>query len=153
MWLQVEAAWGAAPAQVVISGAVGPRAVFVNGRFEQVEREVYCEVGDPDKWLFVNKEGKWTVGTTASKDARKTESGGWAHSVASAGGMLPLAGAGRWMVDLGTFGNANWAEQTVQVDVISAAQAREWATRHAEQVGHPGSRSMAQRPPQQGNDS
>ena len=46
--LQVEAAWVAA-AQVVISGAVGPRADFVNGRFEQVEWEVYRKVGDPDE--------------------------------------------------------------------------------------------------------
>ena len=124
MWPQVEAAWAAA-AQVVISGAAGPKAARVNGRFEQVDREVYAKVGDPGVWLFVDMHGRWVVGDTANKDARKTESAGWAHSVASAGGMPPPAGAGRWKVYDGT----KWVEQTVEVELVSAAQAREWAAR------------------------
>ena len=112
--------------QVVISGAAGPFAAKVNGRFEQVELEVYRKVGEPGRWLFVNKDGKWLVGTTADKDARKTKSAGWAVSVASAGGMPPPAGAGRWQVSDGT----KLVEQTVEVELVSTAQAREWATAH-----------------------
>ena len=111
MWPQVEAAWAAAPAQVVISGAAGPNAAFVNGRFEQVDREVYAKVGEAGRWLFVDMEDNWMVGPTADKDARKTESGGWAHSVASAGGMPPPAGAGRWVV----FDGSKGVEQTMQL--------------------------------------
>ena len=116
--LQVEAARTAARPQVVISGAVGPNAARVNGRFEQVEREVYRKVGEPGRWLFVAKDGTWWVSTTAKKDDRKTESGGWAHSVASASGMPPLAGEGRWKV---FFGGGKWDEQTVEVEVLDAA--------------------------------
>ena len=134
MWPQVEAAWAAAPAQVVISGAAGPDAAEVNGRFEPVDREVYAKVGDPDVWLFVAMDGLWWVGGTANKDKRKTNSHGFAHSVAPAGGMPPPAGAGRWKV---THGKGNWIEQTVEVELVSAAQAREWAARHAQQVGAP----------------
>ena len=110
--LQVEAAWAAAR-QVVIRGATGeswePSAAAVNGLFEQVEREVYRKVGEPDTWLFVSCKGKWVVGFTANKDDRKTESNGWAQSVASAVGMPPPAGAGRWKV----WDNTKWVEQTV----------------------------------------
>ena len=55
--LQVGAAWAAAPAQVVLSGAAGPDAGFVNGRFELVEREVHRDVVAPDTWLYVAKAG------------------------------------------------------------------------------------------------
>ena len=123
---QVEAAWAAA-AQVVISGAVGPRAAHLNGRFEQVEREVYRKVEVPDEWLFVDKDGDWMVGSTAVKDARKTKSAGWAVSVASAGGMPPPAGLGRWQVSHGN-DVVDWIEQTVRVEVFSTAhEARKWA--------------------------
>ena len=132
--LQVEAAWAAA-AQVVISGAAGPRAAPVNGQFEQVDREVFRKILEPDRWLFVAKAGKWMVGPTARKDARRTESNGWAQSVASAGVMPPPAGAGRWQV---ADGKGGWlVEQTVEVEVLDAGQAREWAARLAEQVGAP----------------
>ena len=131
--LQVEAAWAAAPAQVVISGAEGPNAASVNGRFEQVERGVYRKVGEPGLWLFVAKKGTWSVGATAGKDARKTESAGWAHSVALAGRMPPPVGTGQWHVHDDT----KWAEQTLEVEVLDAAQARELAARQAEQVGAP----------------
>ena len=113
--------------QVVISGAAGPNAAWVNGRLELVEREVYRKVGEPGTWLFVDKDDTWMVGDTESKDARKTESASWAHSVASAGGMPPPAGAAEWKV---THGKDNWVEQTVEVEVLNAAQARE-------QVGAP----------------
>eukprot|EP01051_Picozoa_sp_SAG22_P014665 SAG22_NODE_1813_length_3512_cov_103.505703_1_plen_792_part_10 len=116
---------------VVIGGATGPNADKVNGRYEFVDREVYRKVGDPGKWLFVNKTGEWYVGSTAEKDARKTESGGWAHPVAAAGGLPPVAGAVKWKV---AHGNGNWVEQTVRVEVLDAAAARREAQRHAEQV-------------------
>ena len=96
----------------MIRGATGPSAVDVNGRFELAEREVYRKVGEPDKWLFVCSDGEWMVGATASKDARKTKSNGWAHTVASAGGLPPPAGAGQWKVRDGS----DWVAQTVQVD-------------------------------------
>ena len=119
--LQIEAAWAAAQ-QVVISGATGNNAVFVNGRFEQVEREqVYRKVGELGRWLFSAEDGRWYVGSTAGKDARKTNPAGFAHSVASAGGMPPPAGAGRWKVGDGPPGR--WVEQTLEVKVLSAAQA------------------------------
>ena len=73
------------------------------------------------------------VGFTTNKDDRKTESNGWAQSVASAGGMPPPAGAGRWKV----WDNTKWVEQTGGVELFFAAQAREWAARHAQQVGVP----------------
>ena len=111
--LQVEAARTAARPQVVISGAVGPNAARVNGRFEQVEREVYRKVGEPGRWLFVAKDGRWYVGFTEDKDARKTGSRGWAHSVAPAGGMPPPSAAGRWKV---AHGGTKWVEQTVEVE-------------------------------------
>ena len=72
------------------------------------------------------------VGATARKDARKTKSAGYAHSVAPAGGMPPPAGAGRWKV---LHGPGNWVEQTVEVELVDAAQLREWAARQAQQVG------------------
>ena len=137
---QVETAWAAA-AQVVISGAAGrPWAAFVNGRFEQVEREVYRKVEDQVWWLFVDCNGNWMVGTTAGKDARKTRSLGAAHSVASADGMPPPAGASWWQVGPS---DSMWVEQTLEVEVLSAAQAREWAARHAHQVGAPAAASRA----------
>jgi hypothetical protein len=101
--MQVERGW----APVVISGAKGPRAAIINGRFEQVEHDVYRKVGELDSsWLFVADNaddrtydqpgpkaraggaqpkslGCWWVGSTAHKDARKAN--GWAHSVAPAG--------------------------------------------------------------------
>ena len=130
---QADAAWAAA-AQVVLSGAAGVNASWVNGRFEQVNREVYRQVGDPDPWwLFVNSNGTWWVSNTAGKDARKTGSNGWAHSVAPAGGMPPAAGAGRWQV----FHGGRWVEQTVEVELLDAAQVREWAARQAQQVSAP----------------
>ena len=111
--MQVKAAWAAA-AQVVLSGVTGTNSwcVSANGRFEQVEREVYAKAGNPDSWLFVAKNGSWMVGDRACKDARKTGSGGWAGSVALAGGMPLPARAGRWKVHDGSKG---WVEQTIQI--------------------------------------
>ena len=68
----MEAAWAAARS-VVVSGAAGLIAGLVNGRYEATaDREVYAKVGDPGQWLFVDKDGDWTVGDTADKDARRT---------------------------------------------------------------------------------
>eukprot|EP01051_Picozoa_sp_SAG22_P006333 SAG22_NODE_409_length_10939_cov_1.956638_6_plen_870_part_00 len=102
--------------QVVIKGLTGPEADLVNGRYEFVDREVYRKVGDPGKWLFVNKDGTWRVGSTGSKDARKTGSDCWAHAAAAAGGLPPAAGAVRWKV----YDGSSWVEQTVQVEITQA---------------------------------
>ena len=124
--LQVEAAWGAAQ-QVVISSATGPNAATINGQFELVEREVYCKVGEPDKWLFVAKDGDWTVGNTLNKDARATDSNGWAYAVVEAGGMPPHSGSVQWNLHNGTA----FVEQTVKVEVLSVAQVRQNSARKA----------------------
>ena len=115
--LQVEAAWGAAQ-QVVISGATGPNAATVNGQFELVERGVYK--AGTSRWLFIAQDGDWTVGNTANKDARATDSNGWAYAALPAGGMPPHSGAVQWQVADGE----DWFEQTWTVEVLSAAQVR-----------------------------
>jgi len=48
-------AWAAAPAAVAISGAEGPNAGTVNGRYELAERGAYRKVGatGPPRWLFI----------------------------------------------------------------------------------------------------
>ena len=99
--------------------ATGSSAEYVNGRYEQTaEREVYRKLGDSGKWLFISKTGKWMVGSTASKDERKTKSTGWGETVAAAAGLPPTAGASvRWQVH----DDGNWVEQTVQVEMLDAA--------------------------------
>eukprot|EP01050_Picozoa_sp_SAG11_P029798 SAG11_NODE_8534_length_1004_cov_1.662983_1_plen_334_part_11 len=116
-------AWAEAEAQaerwVVLGGAAGPNAETVNGRYEAtVEREVYRKAGDASTWLFVTKTGKWMVGATADKDARKTRSSGWAHTVAPAGGRPPPAAAAvPWNV---LCGKGDWREQALRVELPSA---------------------------------
>ena len=95
---------GDAPAAaVVISGAAGPNAAVLNGRFEQVEwaagqfsRDVYLKVGrkvgEPVRWLYVAKNDCWMVGDTGGKDKRRTNSFGAAHSLTKAGGQPPRPG-------------------------------------------------------------
>ena len=117
--LQVEAAWAAAQ-QVMITGAMGSNAAAANGRFKQVEREVFEKVGDPETWLFVATDGGWWVGDTEDKNAR--EAWGYAHSVCAAGEMPPSAGPAQWQLH---DGEDEWVEQTLQVEVLSAAQVRQ----------------------------
>ena len=99
----------------MISGAAGLHAAAINGRFEQVEREVYRKVEEPDRWLFVDKNEHWSVGGTTQKVSRKTRASCVAFQVAKAGGRPPVAGVVQWKV---TDGNGNW--QTVEVEVLAA---------------------------------
>ena len=62
---------GTAARLVVISGATGLSAAEVNGRFEQVEREVYRKVGQPDTWLF----GWWASQPTRTTGRRSRTAG------------------------------------------------------------------------------
>ena len=81
-------------------------------RFEQMEREVYAKVGEPNLWLYINSKGNWLVGGTPGKDKRRTNSLGVGRSVASAGGLPPPAGPGRWQMH---GDGSEWVEQTVQI--------------------------------------
>ena len=122
---------GDAPAAaVVISGAAGPNAAVLNGRFEQVEWEVYRKVGEPSRWLYVAKNDCWMVGDTGGKDKRRTVSFGTAHSLVKAAGMPPPAGAGRWKVR----DSGKWVEQTVKVRHAAEAVAR-FRPNEVEQAG------------------
>ena len=125
-------AWAAAQ-QVVISGATGPSTDDVNGRYDRVDpanrtanrvdrvyRKVYRKVGERDRWLFVNSNGKWMVGTTENKKTRKTESTGYAEPVALADGLPPAAGDVWWSVWDGI--GKSWVEQMVQVETLDASQ-------------------------------
>ena len=63
-----------APQQVIISGASGNYAEFVNGSFLCVDelyngRALYQKVGDPNVWLRYLKSSRWAVTTTADKVA------------------------------------------------------------------------------------
>jgi len=63
---------------------------------------------------------RWLVGPTDSKDAGNTESRGWAHGKAKAGGLPPQSGAAQWqLVDHAT---KPWREATLQVLVLSAEE-------------------------------
>eukprot|EP01050_Picozoa_sp_SAG11_P035781 SAG11_NODE_13292_length_661_cov_1.393238_1_plen_125_part_00 len=103
---------------MVIGGFTGSKAALANGCYEFVDREVYRKVGEPDRWLFVARDGNWMVGPTTSKDARKTESAGWAHAVAPAGGRPPAAGAIKWKLFDGS--SEAWGVQTVRVEILDA---------------------------------
>eukprot|EP01050_Picozoa_sp_SAG11_P007701 SAG11_NODE_651_length_7926_cov_2.465057_1_plen_2511_part_00 len=129
--------WAAAQ-QVVIGGSTGSKAALVNGCYEFVDREVYRKVGEPDRWLFIARDGNWTVGPTTSKDARKTESAGWAHAVAPAGGRPPAAGAIKWKLFDGS--SKTWGVQTVRVEVLDVESEEESEERHPqseEEKHHP----------------
>ena len=63
-----------APQQVIISGASGNNAAFVNGSFLCVDelyngRALYQKVGDPNAWLRYLKDSTWAVSTTEDKVA------------------------------------------------------------------------------------
>ena len=71
-----------APQQVIISGASGNNAAFVNGSFLCVDelyngRALYQKVGDPNAWLRYLKDSYWAV--TAGKVVNNNNC--YAHSV------------------------------------------------------------------------
>ncbi len=73
-----------APQQVIISGASGDCAEFVNGSFLSVDelyngRALYQKVGDPNAWLRYCLDSTWAVSTTADKVANNNNC--YAYSV------------------------------------------------------------------------
>ncbi len=88
-----------APQQVIISGASGDSAEFVNGSFLCVDelyngRALYQKVGDPNAWLRYLKVSTWAVSDTADKVANNNIC--YAHSVN--GGMAFATGESLWNV-------------------------------------------------------
>ena len=72
------------PQAIVISGASGVNAGYVNGCFDPTNelkngKKVYSKAGSNGSiWLFWAND-KWIVGRTDAKDAGKAA--GWAHSL------------------------------------------------------------------------
>ena len=89
-----------APQQVIISGASGNSAEFVNGSFLCVVdelyngRALYQKVGDPNAWLLYLKRSTWAVSDTANKVANNNVS--YAYSVNM--GMAFATGESLWVV-------------------------------------------------------
>ena len=97
-----------APQQVIISGASGDNAAFVNGSFLCVDelyngRALYQKVGDPNAWLRYCLDSYWAVSTTASKVANDYS---WkAFSVNK--GMAFATGESLWLVLV----DGKWVDQ------------------------------------------
>ena len=73
-----------APQQVIISGASGDNAEFVNGSFLCVDelyngRALYQKVGDPNAWLRYLKSSTWAVSDNEDKVANNNKC--CAHSI------------------------------------------------------------------------
>ena len=88
-----------APQQVIISGASGNNAAFVNGSFLCVDelyngRALYQKVGDPNAWLLYRMDSTWGVTNTANKVANNNNC--YAHSVNA--GMAFATGESLWYV-------------------------------------------------------
>jgi len=97
-----------APQQVIISGASGNNAAFVNGSFLCVDelyngRALYQKVGDPNAWLRYLKNSTWAVSSTENKVANNNSS--YANSVNM--GMAFATGESLWKVVV----YGNWVEQ------------------------------------------
>ena len=97
-----------APQQVIISGASGNNAAFVNGSFLCVDelyngRALYQKVGDPNAWLLYLKSSTWAVSDTAAKVANNNVS--YAKSVNM--GMAFATGESLWNVWV----DGKWVEQ------------------------------------------
>jgi hypothetical protein len=97
-----------APQQVIISGASGNNAAFVNGSFLCVDelyngRALYQKVGDPNAWLRYLKDSTWAVSDTASKVANNHF--GYSRSVNK--GMAFATGESLWNVWV----DGKWVEQ------------------------------------------
>ena len=97
-----------APQQVIISGASGDNAAFVNGSFLCVDelyngRALYQKVGDPNAWLLYLKSSLWGVSSTEDKVANNNSSE--AYSVIK--GMAFATGESLWK----EWVDGNWVEQ------------------------------------------
>ena len=104
---------------VLIEGATGLNSGIINGAFEVAERPdseapIYQRADGSDGWLYVNKDGRWTVGGKGHKGARKTRMSFdlcRAHSVEAADGRLPHEVGAAWQVD----NSREFAEQQLRV--------------------------------------
>ena len=88
-----------APQQVIISGASGNNAAFVNGSFLCVDelyngRALYQKVGDPNAWLRYLKDSTWAVSTTEDKVANNNSSEAYSVNM----GMAFATGESLWNV-------------------------------------------------------
>ena len=101
---------------VLIEGSIGPNSYFVNGTFEVAERPeneppIYRRADGSDCWLYISKGGQWSLSGKENKDARKTSSMCWAHSVEVAEGRLPHELGAAWKV----LDSREWTEQQLRV--------------------------------------
>ena len=97
-----------APQQVIISGASGNNAAFVNGSFLCVDelyngRALYQKVGDPNAWLRYLKDSTWAVSSTASKVANNNSYTAFSVNM----GMAFATGESLWKVRV----DGKWVEQ------------------------------------------
>ena len=98
-----------APQQVIISGASGNNAAFVNGSFLCVVdelyngRALYQKVGDPNAWLRYLKDSRWAVSDTASKVANNNSYTAFSANM----GMAFATGESLWEVVV----DGKWVEQ------------------------------------------
>ena len=131
-----EAANARSPEAIIISGASGPRAVFVNGTFTRIdaERRIGANAnlapvfrkqtkGAADSgtlhasWLFASTSNEWFVGS--DERMRKREPAGWACSRGPLDdGVLPHeVSACPWRE---SDGNEGWIENTrIEVDGVA----------------------------------
>ena len=88
-----------APQQVIISGASGNNAAFVNGSFLCVDelyngRALYQKVGDPNAWLLYLKSSTWAVSDTEDKVANDNNCKAYSVNM----GMAFATGESLWKV-------------------------------------------------------
>ena len=88
-----------APQRVIISGASGNNAAFVNGSFLCVDelyngRALYRKDGDPNAWLLYLKDSYWAVSTTADKVANNDSCKAYSVNM----GMAFATGESLWVV-------------------------------------------------------
>ena len=94
-----------------ITGAEGPNAHKVIGKYMatgdvQNDRSLFHNSGN-DTWLHYASNNTWHVSTTESKDAMKPA--GFAYCMEL--NLFDPTHGKTWIVDLGSYGNANWVEQ------------------------------------------
>ena len=88
-----------APQQVIISGAIGDNAAFVNGSFLCVDelyngRALYRKDGDPNAWLRYCLDSRWAVSDTANKVANNNSCKAYSVNM----GMAFATGESLWNV-------------------------------------------------------
>jgi hypothetical protein len=97
-----------APQLVIISGASGNNAAFVNGSFLSVDelyngRALYQKDGDPNAWLRYCMDSRWAVSTTADKVANNNDCMAFSVNM----GMAFATGESLWNVLV----DGDWVKQ------------------------------------------